>query len=238
MKLKENIKKNTVLVISDTQFPFQHKDTFTFLAAVAKKYKPTQVVHIGDEVDLAAMSDFDHDPDGYSAGHELTKALESMRILYKMFPKVKVCISNHTARPFRKAFKHGIPKAFLKGYHEFMEAPKGWSWSDKWEIDGVIYEHGIGQSGVLGALKAATGNMQSTVIGHLHAFAGISYSANPRHLIFGFNVGCLIDIHAYAFAYGKHFKQKPIIGCGVVIEGIPTFVPMQLTEKGRWTGKL
>lgn len=231
-------KQQVILVISDTQFPFQHKDTFSFLKAVAKKYKPTEIVHIGDEVDLSAMSDFDHDPDGYSAGDELKKALVEMRKLYKLFPKAKVCISNHTARPFRKAFKHGIPKAFLRDYHEFMEAPEGWKWADNWVIDGVVYEHGIGHSGVNGALKAALGNMQSTVIGHLHAFAGISYSANPRHLIFGFNVGCLIDKDAYAFAYGKYHKVKPIIGCGIVDKGIPMFVPMQLDSNGRWNGKL
>lgn len=230
--------KHTVLVISDTQYPFAHKDSFAFLKAVVKKYKPTEFVHIGDEIDLHAMSNFDHDPDGYSAGHELTAALKDMRILYKMFPKMKVCTSNHTARPFRKAHKHGIPKAFLRDYHEFMEAPKGWAWADKWEIDGVIYEHGEGQSGMNGAIKAALGNMQSTVIGHLHSFAGILWSANPRHLIFGFNVGCLIDHRAYAFAYGKNFKNKPILGCGIVIKGIPVFIPMLLARNSRWVGSL
>lgn len=230
--------KHTVLVIPDTQFPFEHVDMFDFLKAVVKKYQPNDFVHIGDEVDLHAMSNFDHDPDGYSAGHELKEALKKMHILYKIFPKMKVCTSNHTARPFRKAMKHGIPKAFLRDYHEFLEAPKGWEWADKWEIDGVVYEHGEGQSGANGALKAALGNMQSTVIGHLHAFAGIAWSANPRHLIFGFNCGCLIDNKAYAFAYGKNFKNKPILGCGVVIKGIPIFIPMILNTKGKWTKEL
>ncbi len=233
-----NNAKSTVLVISDLQAPFHHKDAIPFLKAVAAKYKPTDYVCIGDEVDLHAMSDFDTDPDGYSAGHELRKALEFMHELYEVFPKMKVCVSNHGARPFRKAFKHGIPRAFLKDYHEFMEAPKGWSWADSWEIDDVIYEHGTGQSGQNGAIKAALANMQSTVIGHLHAFAGINYSANSKHLIFGFNVGSLIDTHAYAFAYGKNIKAKPIIGAGVVIKGIPTFVPMLLNKKGRWVGTL
>ena len=229
-------KKHRVLVIPDTQAPFQHADTLPFLYAVKKKYRTNKVVHLGDEMDFHALSDYNHDPDGYSAGHELERGLEFMHLLYDMFPNVDVCTSNHTARPFRKAYKHGIPKAFLRDYHEFLEAPKGWKWADKHVIDGVIYEHGEGQSGANGALKAALGNMQSTCIGHLHAFAGIQWSANPRHLVFGFNVGCLIDKDAYAFAYGKHFKNKPIIGCGVVLEGIPLFVPMQLDKKGRWTG--
>jgi hypothetical protein len=231
-------KKHTVLAIPDTQFPFHHEDTFRFLAAVKKKFNPDVVVHIGDEVDFHALSNFDHDPDGYSAGHELTEALKSMKTLYKIFPNVKACTSNHTARPFRKAFKSGIPKAFLRDYHDFLEAPKGWEWADAWEVDGVIYEHGEGQSGQAGALKAALGNMQSTVIGHLHAFAGIQWSANPKHLIFGFNVGCLIDRHKYAFAYGKNMKNKPILGCGLIIKGIPTFIPMILDTNSRWVGAL
>lgn len=223
-----------VLVISDTQFPFHHPDTFDFLDHVANKNKINKVVHIGDEVDLHAMGDWDHDPDGYSAGHELDRALTNMRELYSMFPKAQVCTSNHTARPFRKAFKHGFPRAFLKDYHEFLQSPKGWEWGDKWEIDGVIYEHGEGVSGRLGAVKKALANQQSTIIGHLHSHAGILWVANHKTLMFGFNTGCLIDVKAYAFAYGKHHPDKPIIGCGTSIDGIPQFHPMILKANGRW----
>jgi len=231
-------KGHIVLAIPDTQFPFEHEDMFDFLAAVVKKYKPTEFVHLGDEVDFHALSDYNHDPDGMSAGDELTAALVKMRKLYKMFPNMKVCTSNHTARPFRRAHKYGIPKAFLRDYAEFLQAPKGWSWQDKWEIDGVIYEHGEGVSGVNGALTAAKGNMQSTAIGHLHSFAGIQWNANPRHLIFGFNVGCLIDHRAYAFAYGKTMKNKPILGCGIINEGIPIFIPMIIDNNHKWNKKV
>lgn len=227
-----------VLAISDTQFPFEHEDTFKFLESVKKTYKPDIVVHVGDECDFHALGDWDHDPDGMSAGDELKEALKKMQLLYKMFPKVYVCTSNHTARPFRKAFKHGIPKAFLKEYHEFLDAPKGWKWADSWEFDGVIYEHGEGQSGKDGAINAAKGNMASTVIGHIHSFAGIQWLANDKHLIFGFNVGCLIDRHKYAFAYGKKLKNKPILGVGIIEDAIPTYIPMILNKNGRWVGKL
>lgn len=230
--------KNVIQIIPDTQAPFHHPDTIAFLKAVNKKYKPNHMVHIGDEVDFHALGDWDHDPDGMSAGDELTAAVGFMKKLYKAFPKMKVCTSNHTARPFRRAFKHGIPKAFLRDYHEFLKAPKGWKWADKWEIDGILFEHGEGQSGKDGAINAAKGNMQSTVIGHIHAFAGIQWAANPRFLYFGFNVGCLIDRHAYAFVYGAKMKNKPILGCGVIINRIPQFVPMLLNKRGRWVGKL
>lgn len=229
--------KETVLAVSDLQMPFEHKDSLEFLKWVKGKYKPTVVVNIGDEVDMSALSDYDHDPDGYSAGHELEKAISHLQAHYKLFPDTLVCTSNHTARPFRRAHKYGIPKAYLKDYRDFLKAPKGWVWADKHEIDGVVYEHGEGQSGPLGALKQALANMQPTVIGHLHSHAGIQFSANSKHLIYGFNVGCLIDVNAYAFAYGKKLTQKPILGVGIIEKGIPQYIPMLLDKHGRWINR-
>lgn len=227
-----------VLAIPDLHCPFQHPDAFKFLQAVKKKYKPNKVVCLGDEMDGHAISMHDSDPDGMSAGKELEQAKVELNKLYKIFPNVLVCTSNHGSLPYRRAYKFGIPKAFLKSYKEFLDAPQGWEWADEHEIDNVIYEHGESFSGQQGAIKSANANMQSTVIGHIHSFAGIQYSANQKHLIFGFNVGCLIDNAAYAFAYGKKFKAKPILGCGIIVDGIPTFIPMILTSKGKWTGKL
>lgn len=227
-----------VLILSDYHSPFQHKDAIEFLKAVKRKYKTDVIVCVGDEADMAAISDYDSDPDGMSAGTELTKAIKELNKLYKLFPKVKVCTSNHTSRPFRQAYKFGLPRAMLKDYRELLQAPKGWSWHDRLEVDGVIYQHGEGFSGANGASKAALANSQSTVIGHIHAFAGVQYHATPRFLVFGMNVGCLIDKDAYAFAYGKYSVAKPIISVGVVLEGVPLLVTMPMNSKGRWTGKL
>jgi len=227
-----------VLAISDLQIPFEHPQALDFCKAVAKKYKVNVVVNIGDELDMHALSDYDHDPNGFSAGHELQESIKRLKKWYKAFPKTLVCTSNHTARPLRRAKKYGIPREYLKDYREFLQAPKGWKWADKFEIDGVVYEHGEGFSGRGGALKAAECNMQSTVIGHLHSHAGIQYSANKRHLIFGFNVGCLVNNNAYAFDYGKVLSTKPILGVGVIINGVPIYVPMVLGRNGKWSGKL
>lgn len=227
-----------VLCIPDLHIPFEHQDALRFVIAVAKKYKPDLYINLGDEVDMHAMSDYDHDPDGYSPGHELEKSIEKLKAWYKKFPWMLVCTSNHTSRPFRRAFKYGLPKKLIKGYREFLEAPIGWVWRDNFEMDGVVYEHGEGFSGQTGAIKAALANMQSTVIGHLHSWAGIQFSANEKHLIFGANAGCLIDKDKYAFAYGKKLKSKPIIGCMMIIDGIPSFIPMLLNRRGRWVNKL
>lgn len=226
--------KARVLAIPDLHLPFAHPDAIEFLTHIKKKYSPDVVVCLGDELDMSAMSQHDHDPDGLSAGDELREGIKAIQPYYDLFPHTFVCTSNHTARPFRRAYKFGIPKAYIKSYHEFMEAPKGWVWNDSWEVDGVVYEHGEGFTGAQAALKAALANMESTVIGHVHSHAGIAYSANEKHLVFGFNVGCLIDKSKYAFAYGKVFKSKPIIGAGMIDKGIPQFIPMLLDKTGRW----
>lgn len=227
-----------VLVIPDLQSPFHHIDSIPFLKAVAKNQRTNAVVCIGDEVDFHALSNFDADPDGYSAGHELVKALEFLEELYKAFPKVKVCVSNHTARPLRKAFSSGIPRVFIKDYHEFLEAPDGWQWANHWEVDGVIYEHGEMYGGEYSHIKHAINNQKPTVIGHHHSNAGIMYTRNREKLLWGMAAGCLLDDEAYAFKYNKKTPRRPILGCGVVINGQPRFKPMILDSKGRWIKKL
>ncbi len=225
-----------VLAIPDIHFgqDSHHPDVFDFLKAVKKRYKPNEVVCLGDEIEAASLGDWDKDPDGMSPGSELEEAVSKLKKLYLIFPKVKVCTSNHTSRIYRRSFKSGIPKRLIKSYHEILEAPKTWQWKDSWEVDGVIYEHGEGFSGPQGALKAATANMQSTVIGHLHSYAGIQYYANHKYLIYGFNVGCLINKSSAVFNYAKNVKSKPIIGCGIIINGLPLFVPMMLNKNHRW----
>ncbi len=235
---KSRDKKENVLVIGDLHEPFSHPDTYPFINAVAKAVGPTRIVLAGDEVDSHCLSRFDKDPDGFSAGDELATAIKGLQPLYTKFPRADVCKSNHTDRPFRLAYRMGLPKAYIRSFREFLQAPKGWNWHDHLEIDGVRYEHGEGFTGRNGAVNCALGNMRSTVIGHIHSFAGVQWAANPRHLVFGFNVGCLIDKDAYAFAYGKAMKNKPIIGLGVVERGQPRFIPMEMSKHGRWTGRL
>lgn len=222
-------------IIGDTHEPFTHKDYKNFCYDVFNKYKVDTIVHIGDEVDNHAISYHEHDPNGRSAGDEMELAQKAMDQWYKMFPNVSVIIGNHTALPFRQANSLGIPKKFIKSYEEAWQAPKGWSWNNEIEIDHVRYVHGIGCSGQNGAINLAIRSRQSTVIGHIHSFGGVNYHANTNDLIFGMNVGCGIDVHAYAFEYGRPFVNKPTLGCGIVTEGQEAnFIPMKLGKKYEW----
>ena len=238
MQLNTPKGNKTVLVIPDTQLPFCHEDSIKFLAAVKRKFNPTNIVHVGDFFDLHALSNYDIDPDGLSAGDELKLAQKQAKQFYKLFPKCQLVTSNHDVRIYKKAQKVGIPKGYLVDYRDWMQFPKGWSIQPTVEIDEVLYFHGEGYSGAQGHRNACIKNMQSSVIGHIHSHAGIAYVANQRALCFGMNVGCLIDVEAYAFAYGKNLPYKPIICCGIVRNGVPQLVPMVLNGEGRWNKKL
>lgn len=232
----------TIICVSDLQAPFQHPDALKFLAAVKKKYyvsaKKTKIINQGDELDAHTLSVWGSDPDGYSGGHEHARALEFFEDYWSLFPEQDVCVSNHTMRPFRKAKAAGLPKAFMRDYGEFLNAPKNVRWSDHWQYNDCIFEHGENVSGALAAINAAKQNLMSTSIGHQHANGGVLYYQSKIKRIFGLNTGCLIDINAYAFDYAKAFRNKPTLGCGIIIGLEAYFVPMILNSAGRWTGKL
>lgn len=231
---------HTVGVISDTHEPFCLAGYREFCYDIFNMFRVDEIVHIGDEVDGHALSDYVSDPDGWSPGHEMEQAQKNLNEWYRLFPRVKVCIGNHTARPYRQAMKAGLPKRILKSYNEIWEAPDGWRWDFTWEIDGVLYEHGhgagAGGAGKYNAPNRAKTNRQSTVCGHTHAWPGVLYFASHKDLIFSLDVGAGVDNDAYSMAYGKPYAQKPVIGCGIVMGGFNAFfVPMNLGKKYEWT---
>ena len=85
---------------------------------------------------------------------------------------------------------------------------------------------------VLAAAMQAADSFQSTVIGHFHAAAGVMFKANDNARYFGMNVGCGVDYHTAAMQYGVKFARKPVLGCGVVIDGTTAiFEPMPLPNR-------
>ena len=195
-------------------------------------------MNLGDEIDQHALGKWTSDPDGYSAGHEHSLSLLMLEEYWDLFPKQDICISNHTWRIFKTAMNAGIPKAFLRDIKDFMNAPKGTQWQQRYIIDDIVFEHGENVSGVNAAFNAAMQNGMSTVIGHQHNFAGVKFTQRASGVLFGMNVGCLIDLDQYAFNYTKTSRLKPMLGCGVIIEGMPYFIPMVLDENNKWIGRL
>jgi hypothetical protein len=227
---------NIVLAIPDLHCPWQHPDALAFLIAIRDTYNVTKTVCLGDEIDAMGYSRYPQDPDAPNQSKELELAIEQLLPFYRAFPDMLVCESNHTIRPWKKAFEAGLPKSFLPTVARVLRAPDGWSWHNEIEIDGVRYIHGdAGSSGFTAHIQYMRKFKQSVVIGHIHSYAGVNYEGE----LFGVNSGCLIDAEAICFKYAKNMPIPVSLGCTIVKYGKQAqFIPMILDENRRWIGKL
>lgn len=225
---------SVVLVIPDLQIPFEHPDSLPFILEVYDAMECDTVVNIGDEVDFYALSSYVKKPEAMSWTEEYSHSMERLHEWYKVFPQMKVCISNHTWRPYKKASDAGIPQQFLRSINDVLHAPAGWQWRDKWIIDGVQYEHGDAVPSNPDRVK----NMRdkSVVLGHHHSRYSINYYRVGEQKKFVCYTGCLIEESSYAFTYNRNPNAQ--LGCVVVENGVPMLIPMLLDKNGRWTGSL
>jgi len=230
------------LIISDLQVPFEHAKSLEFCLSIKKEFQIPDInkdgspgiINIGDELDQYFGSQYLKDPSvNMSAIDEINISKKKLRAWYRAFPKMALCTSNHGLRWVKKAVDAEIPSQLLRPYKEIIEAPDGWVWKDEWRFKWKYpfrAIHGMGYSGQNGARNAAIDAGISTVIGHLHAHAGISMvnTYGSDRTIWAMNVGSLIDIEAFCFNYGKYSRNKPNLGCGVVIDDgkTPIFIPL------------
>ena len=210
------VKKN-VLVIGDLHLPFTLDGYLEHCIEVYKKYNCDTVVFIGDILDLHFTSYHETSTEGYGATQEHDLSVEMLRKWYKAFPKAYVTIGNHDALIYRKAMSAGISKRWIQNYSQVLGTP-GWEWVTDVVIDDVLYTHGT-----TNAYTKAKQNLMSTVQGHLHSQAGIQFYVGAKSRIFGFQIGCGVDMKSYAMEYGRNFP-KPVISCGVVIEGLHPYL--------------
>jgi len=227
-----------ILVISDMHIPYHHKDSFAFLKEIKKEYKPDFIVNIGDLLDFHAISMHSHNPDLPSAGDELKLAKQYIKELEVMFPDMIEVESNHSSMVYRRALKYGMSKEFLKSYGDFLGTKK-WQWVDDLTLEmsnkqKCFFTHGRSTD----ILKVSQTMGMSAVQGHYHTKFLIQWWANPDNLYFAMNVGCLINQKSMAFGYAKNFKTRFIVGCGIIINGVPRLLPMILNKKGRWIKNL
>ena len=125
----ENQDNSRILLISDMHIPYHHPDLIPFLKHLKKKYNPTRVICLGDELDKHALSYHDSDPDLPSAGDELRKSLPTVEELFELFPTMDIIESNHGSLVWRKAKTFGIPKHYIKSYNDVLGVDGGWRWS-------------------------------------------------------------------------------------------------------------
>lgn len=233
---------SSILVIPDQHAPYTHPQALDFLDMVANAIKPTRVINLGDETDKHAMSFHDSDPNLDSAGQELENAKVFIHALAARFPVMDICHSNHGSLAFRRAMKAGIPVQYLRSYRDVLfpdGGGEGWEWKEKIILtlpngDKTMFQH---QSA--GDILANAAMERCNLIeGHQHARFEIQYRASNEYLFFSSVAGCLVDHKALAFAYGKNFPKKPILGCLAIIDSIPQLFPMLLDSNGNWVGRL
>ena len=224
----------TVGVIGDTHLPFELDGYLEFCASTFEAYGVDTVVHIGDFIDNHSLSFHDSEPMLHNVLGEYESAVRRAQDWYDAFPNCTLIMGNHDRIPARQLRKLGMePNIFLRPIEDLFGMPEGWTVADQVEIDNVLYHHGETAGGINGFRKDAETRMRCTVSGHNHSNAGISATATDQELVWGMAVGCGVDHRSLAFAYGKHFAKKPIIACGVVVDGEPVIEYMNLGRKIR-----
>jgi hypothetical protein len=120
----------------------------------------------------------------------------------------------------------------MRKYQEVLETPEGWRWAHRWFIEtpnkAYWLKHGLDCGGKTPYRIQAEIGAFSSVFGHLHSSAGIAYVRTDDKFIWSMNVGCMIDVEAYAFKYEKDNKFKPTVGIGVVCNSgtTPIWIPL------------
>jgi hypothetical protein len=231
-----------ILNISDIHAPYNHVDTLAFLSDVNDALDPTRIINLGDETDGHGLSMHDSDPALDAAGPELVKARVFLSELAQLFPNMELCHSNHGSLVYRRALKSGIPAAYIKPYRDFIfpdGGGDGWSWHNEIRLtlpDGsdLVVRHSFtgAKNGVAHGLRA------NLIQGHEHGKFNITYDQSSVAQNWVMVSGCLVDSTSLAFAYGRMFEHKPIIGTSAVIDSQPLLIPMPLDKHGRYTGKL
>jgi predicted phosphodiesterase len=210
-----------VLIIPDLHNPVSRKGALQFCQDIYEAWDCNKVVFIGDVVDWSAISFHANNPEAPGPHDEYELAYQHVQKWYKAFPKATVVIGNHDSRPQRIAESVNIPRKFIRDYSDLWKTPK-WKWVHHEIIDEVYYCHGHKKGGgKTPAWNLACKMGMSVVCGHWHSRGGINWSANPLRRWFGMDVGCLIDDNAYAFVYAAEQPARSILGCGVVLDGVP-----------------
>jgi predicted phosphodiesterase len=226
-------KENRILCVGDLHLPYCRPNYLQFCKDMYRKHKCNGVVFLGDVVDLHSISFHPKRPDMPNASAEYELAKKAVSQWRKAFPKAVVCIGNHDARPLRLAETVSIPEEMLKSFAEIWDT-KHWKWDWEFVIDDVCYIHGTGCGGEHPAYNKMKSTGLSYVMGHTHSAAGIKWLASPKSRMFGMDVSTGIDDRSMAFAYGQFARRRSIVGCGVVLNGVPYYEIMPIGKGERY----
>lgn len=217
-------------VIPDLHIPGNLDNALEFIQDTFSDHGVTRVISIGDIIDHHYISSFAPEVDAQNPIQEWRLAMAELQKWVKAFPRLRICTGNHDQRPKRAAKIVGLPDTvFLKTLNAIYNLPDAWEWSMRWDIDNVIYEHGLGSNGMYGSKNTAKLIGSSFVQGHTHAHGAVFDIPQVRRHLAAMNVGALIDKDKYQARYAKQiYKTEMSLGCGIVFnESEMKFVPMR-----------
>jgi len=205
-------------VIPDLHIPGHCSDSLEFVRDSFSDHKVTDIVCTGDIIDHHYISFHGNELDAMNPIAEWKATLEEMQRWVKAFPKMKLCYGNHDTRPARAGKLVGLAEeVFLKPLNKIYNLPKAWVWKVRWDLNEVIYEHGLGSNGMYGAKNTAIKLGSAYVQGHTHAHGAVFDLPQVRHRFSAMNVGALIDKDKYQSRYAKSiYKIEMSLGCGIV----------------------
>lgn len=238
--MNKSLDNSRILTFGDLHFPYHHKDSLEFLSAVKDEYQPTRIINLEDTMDNHAMSFYPTNINLDNATKELKKARKLCRKLAELFPRCDCVESNHTSRLYRAGTKAGIPKELLVPYKVLLNVEESdWKWKQEVRITlpnkkHVVFIHNGGANVFLTSQRYGC----SVVAGHVHSKQNIQYWNSPIGRSFAMQVGCLVDDNSPAFDYNIGQTLRKLLGCAVIIDGIPKLIEMNLNKAGNWDRRI
>jgi len=214
---KKKIKR--IVVISDLQVPFHDKRAVRNISAFIRKYKPDDVLCVGDELDFQTISRWSSGRDEWSGtiGRDRDTA---QTVLYEL-GVTHIVRSNHTDRLYNSLSKRlpgliGLPELQYDNFMGFDALGikfhrKPYQFHDNW-----VMVHGDEQAtkphGGLTALEAAKRHGKNVLCGHTHRQGISSFTTasggKVTGVITGFETGHLMSEELAFYTKGTMNWQK------------------------------
>jgi hypothetical protein len=218
---------SNILHIPDLHSPFIHKRALKFVKEVYNKYNCNEVVFGGDVFDLYSWSRYPTDTNTLTGRVEFQRAKRQISSWVDAFPIATITIGNHDLRLLKRLRESRIPpEMVITNFCDIWNLPNTWNWVDSYKKDGVVYIHGA-RSGENAHVSNAKDYRCSVVSCHTHSTAGVEFMSNRENTIFAMNTGCLVNDREVGFAYANELTRRPVLGCGVILDGFPVFIPLK-----------
>ena len=224
MKMKMRMKIKRIVVISDLQVPFHDKKAVRNVAQFIRKYKPDDVLCVGDEIDFQTISRWSTGRDEWSGSIGRDRD-ETVRVLAELQVR-HLSRSNHGARLYNSLSKRlpgliGLPELTIEKFLHLDDLGITYHSKPHQFHDGWVMVHGDEQAikpqGGLTALESAKRHGLSVVCGHTHRQGISSFTTASggvlRGVLTGFEVGHLMDESQAYYTRGTFNWQK---GFGII----------------------